>query len=75
LKKNLIGLVKKIPRTRTNKEIITISRYLDKTEIIQKFKSNLDNDLDFIKNMLKFTSTFINYEFIEKDKILFNEGI
>lgn len=74
MKKDLISIIKKLPRTRTNKEIINISRFLDKTEIIQKFKSNLDSDMEFMKNMLKFTSSFINYEFIEKDKILFKEG-
>jgi CRP-like cAMP-binding protein len=70
---NLILNLKKKQKDRSQKDISIISKFLEQTHLHAKFKNdNIDDSA--INRMIYFCSVYMNYQFIEKHKILFRTG-
>ena len=68
-------MIQKNPKTRSDKDVKKISKYLEKTQLISQYLSIFQDHGELAKSIMKIFSLNLKYEFIEKDKILFKQGI
>jgi CRP-like cAMP-binding protein len=79
---NIIQILSKKSKERSSKDVLIVSRFLEKTNLSNKFRSDsiypgtstANQDSLNIQRMLYFSSTYLSHKFIEKHKILFRTG-
>ena len=70
---NIIKILKKKIKDRNIREVQNISIYLYNSGLLNKFRSDDINDIDFNKLLVQISS-YIEYKFLRRNEVIFRKG-